>query len=68
MTKVPSFSSSIGWAGSKGTDLKSIPIGRTNSGWGSGGAPNLRGVAPAMPIIRVPKGDGLGNGKRSGNK
>ena len=53
--------STIGWNGSKPTNLKSIVIGRTNGGWGSGGAPNTRGAAPPMPVMPIPKG-------ASGNK
>ena len=27
--------STVGWSGSAGTNLKSIPIGRTSGGWGA---------------------------------
>ena len=61
MAKDYNCGSTVGWSGSKPTNLKSIVIGRTNGGWGSGGKPDTRGAAPPMPIIRVPKGAGLGN-------
>lgn len=57
-----SFSSTVGWSGSAGTNLKSIAIGRTNGGWGSQGAPRPQyGAAPPMPVMPIPKG-------ASGNK
>jgi hypothetical protein len=57
-----SFSSTIGWNGSKGTDLKSIVIGRTGGGWGAQGKPAPQyGAAPPMPTMAIPKG-------ASGNK
>ena len=55
---------SVGWSGSKSTgNLKSIVIGHASgSGYGSQGAPcPSYGAGKPMPIIRVPKGNGLGN-------
>ena len=54
--------STIGWSGSAPTNLKSIPIGRTNGGWGAQGKPAPQyGAAPPMPTMKIPTG-------ASGNK
>jgi hypothetical protein len=63
MASKGSFSSTIGWNGSKGTNCVSIKLGHASgSGWGSGGppAPNY-GAGKPMPVMAIPKGNGLGN-------
>ena len=63
MASKGSFSSTIGWNGSKGTNSVSIKLGHASgSGWGSGGppAPNYDAGKP-MPVMAIPKGNGLGN-------
>jgi hypothetical protein len=51
-----SFSSTIGWSGSKPINAASVKLGRTNGGWGSGGKPNTRGAAAPMPKMPIPTG------------
>ena len=57
MASKGSFSSTIGWNGSKGTNSVSIKLGHASgSGWGSGGppAPNY-GAGKPMPVMASPK-------------
>ena len=62
MAKNSSFTSTVGWSGSAPTNLKSIVIGRTNGGWGAQGKPAASyGAAKPMPVMAIPKGNGLGN-------